>query len=221
MLKWIRKITGNLTIDDLPSQLPSIKEMRAKAQILIIDDQPLTHENALRAMGFQFTVYTQWNNISDVERYQIIITDNNGVANNLGVNCDGISMVCQAELLYPEKRYAVYSADLIDSRGRLPHHFPILTKGDTADDWAEILDDAILDSYDPKKAWKIIVNKLDKNDVSEREKRAIQHSYVKAVLNKSTKEIENASWGIDKETLSLIVRIASLGVSTMRLLSSL
>lgn len=219
---WIKKLTGNLTLDDLPQRIPSVKEMRKNATILIIDDDPLTYEDALRANNFSFQHNWSWNTVNDVKDYQIIITDNKGVVNqSFGEDCTGITMAIEAKKLFPEKKIVVYSGNLIDARKNNISNFDILTRGSTAEDWIEMLDAAIRDSYDPKLAWRIIAEILDKNDISEKEKRNIQHQYVKAILDKNENKISSSTWTIDKDTVSLIVRIAGLGVSTMRLISAL
>lgn len=219
---WIKKLTGNLTLDDLPQKIPSVKEMRKNAEILIIDDDPLTYEDALRANNFKFQHNWSWNTVNDVKDYQIIITDNKGVVNqSFGEDCTGITMAIEAKKLYPEKKIVVYSGNLIDARKNDISNFDILTRGSSFEDWRDMLDDAVRDSYNPKLAWRIIAEILDKNDISEKEKRNIQHQYVKAILAKNENKISSSSWTIDKDTVSLIVRIAGLGVSTMRLISAL
>lgn len=218
--KAIKGLLGRLTIDDLPNHLPSSVQLRGKAKILIIDDQSITHEAALRSMGYNIKIQKQWNDIKDVEPYQVIISDNHGVTNNIGASCDGTAMMIQARNTYPEKEYVVYSANIIDMRDRNISGFELLTKGDQIDDWTSLLDDAIKKCFDPRLSWYTISSFLQNQNLTEKELRVLQNNYVKSILSENTDILSNREWSFDRDTLSVIIRLATLAVNAMKLLSS-
>lgn len=216
---FFKKIFGNLTIDDLPQRHIPEAKLRKEAQILIIEDQDFDYEQGLRAAGFNLTINKRWQNVNDVVPYSIIVSDNNGVVLN-APNSDGLTMITEAKKLFPEKRYVLYSGNMMDIRDRNVEDIAIRTKGDRLDIWISMLEDAISELYTPSKAWKQISRILDTQSISEKERRKLQHNFVLSIIN-NRENIESKKWSISKDTLSLIVRITSLVVSTGRLLTSI
>lgn len=210
---------GCLTIDDLIDAKPTHTQIRSKAKILIIDDQPFVHEQALRSAGFNIKVQNQWNDVKDVKDYDMIISDNQGVAQSLGANCDGLSMIKEARKMYPEKKYVVYSANLPDLRDENLNGLPVRTKGDKLDMWTGMMDDILSELYDPKLQWRQINHILEHQNVSESMRRKLQNQYVKSVLT-GKDNIGNTSWNVDQGTLSLIERITSTAINAAKLAMS-
>lgn len=219
MLFW-KKITKSLTVDDLPEEIPDTKTLRGHAKILIIDDKPFEYENALRSSGFDIKVQNQWNDVKDAETYNIVVSDNRDVANSINPNCDGLSMVIQAMKIYPYKKFAIYSASLLDIRNRYVPGLLVRTKGDNLDTWSDMLDDAILEIFDTRLLWRKIESTLNNKNISEKERRLLQHRYVQSVLEQKNR-VENDKWSFDKNTANLIIRIASLAVNAARLYATL
>lgn len=212
---FIKKLIKSLTLDDLPKITPTLQALRQKATILIIDDQEFVYESGLRNSQFNITIHTKWNDIRDVEPYDVIVSDNHGVV-NLTDGSDGLTMVNQGRKLYPDKNFALYSGNLLDIRDHDAEGLIIRTKGDSIETWISMLDDLIKDCYDPRKVWEKMRRILATSNMSEKEMRRIQHYFVLSVLEKQCK-LSNQNWNLDKDSLSLIIRIAGLAVSAARL----
>ncbi len=210
-----KKIFKSLTLDDLPNISHNLSSLRQKASVLIIDDQEFVYESSLRNAQFNLTVHHKWHDIKDVEPYDVIVSDNHGVV-DLPDGSDGLTMVNEGRKLYPDKNFALYSGNLLDIRDHDAEGLIIRTKGDSVDVWTSMLDDLIKDCYDPRRVWEKIRRILAKSDMSEKEMRRMQHYYVLSVL-KQKSQLSNHSWDLDKETLSLIIRIAGLAISAARL----
>lgn len=212
---FFKKIFKNLTLDDLPSYNPSKRELRAQTQVLIIDDKEFVNEEGLRNAQFNVTVHKKWNTVRDVEPYSIIVSDNQGVVDS-GGESDGLTMINEARKIYPDKKFALYSGNLLDIRNRDVQGLPIRTKGDSLESWINMLDQMTVDYYNPRLLWEKIRLVLADSDCSEKEIRKLQHFFVLSVLNKETK-ISTQNWNIDTNTISLIIKIAGLAVSGARL----
>lgn len=222
-MKLKKKIKGYfnlLTLDDLPVFSRDSIKLRDKSSILIIDDEPIPYVEPLRKMGFKIDVNKQWQSVKDVDLYNIVISDNKGVTNVLGGNFDGITMLEQARKIYPEKTFALYSANYIDIRNRSLSGFKILKKGDGIDSWIEILDDAVQKFHDPKEYWKLIQTILQEQKLTESEIRKYQSKFVYSLIT-GKKKISESNSKLTAETLSIILRIASLALNTIKILPTL
>lgn len=212
---FLKKLFNNLTLDDLPHFKPSKGRLRTKTQVLIIDDKDFVNEEGLRNAQFNVTVHKKWNTVRDVEPYSVIVSDNQGVVDS-GGESDGLTMINEARKIYPDKKFALYSGNLLDIRNRDVQGLPIRTKGDSLESWINMLDQMIEEYYNPRRLWEKIRLILADSDCSEKEMRKLQHYFVLSVLNKETK-ISAQNWSIDTNTLSLIIRIAGLAVNGARL----
>lgn len=215
--KNLKGLFNKLTLDDLPQYYINTTENRNESKILIIDDEPISFVDNLRSMRFQIDVHKQWQSVNDVVPYDIIISDNKGVTDVLGGDFDGITMLVQARKIYPEKTFVLYSANYIDIRNRSLSGFKILKKGDDLESWIEILDDAVQKFHDPKEYWKLIQNILQEQKIKESDIRKYQSKFVQSLLTGKAK-ISKSDKQLNTETLSLILRIASLALDTIKIL---
>lgn len=214
-----KKLFKSLTVDDLPPFTPQLNSLRRNASILIIDDKEFVYEEGLRNAQFNIEVHPRWNGIKDVEPFSVIVSDNQGVV-HLRDNSDGLTMVNQARKLYPEKKFALYSGNLLDIRDRNIEDLNIRTKGDSLDAWIVMLDKLVREYSNPRNVWEKLRDNLADCELSEKEIRRLQHYFVLSVLEKTDK-VGNQSWSVDKTTLSLIIRVAGIAVSAARLYISL
>lgn len=219
---FFKKIFKNLTIDDLPTLMPDISKLRHEARILLIDDQGFSHKESLSSAGFNIQVNPRWNSIRDVEPYTVVVSDNQGVANDLGENCDGLYMLNQARKIYPDKFFALYSGNMIELRDKNISGLPVRTKGDDPEKWTTMFDEALLSCYNPRNSWNKIYRLLYEQNISEKEIRLVQHYFVKSILDEKEFNLPNRSLNeIDNQTLSLIIRLASLAISAIKLIQTI
>lgn len=215
---YLKKHLGFLTVDDLPKSSPDIRKLREQTKILIIDDEDFQYENTLRSSGFNIKVEKEWHDTKDVASYDIVVSDNNGVAKNLGEQTGGLYMLRQAQKLYPEKVYVIYSASFIDTRNNDTKGLITISKSDKPEDWSDILDESISRLHSFKEIWEKTRSILVELDISEKAIRKIQHRYVRSVINRKEIDRDQLDLGINIETISLLVRIINLAVSAAKLL---
>lgn len=205
----------SLTLDDLPSHAPNMRALRENARILIIDDKEFINLDGLRNSNFNISFHDKWNDVQDVEAFSLIVSDNHGVVDS--PHADGLTMINEARKMYPEKKYALYSANLFDIRDRNVEGLAIRTKGDELEKWIDMLEEMLKAYYNARELWKNIRNILDSHRFSEKETRELQHYFVLSVLKKECK-VSNDGWRLDEETISLIIRIVGIAVKGAKLI---
>ena len=214
-----RKLFGCLTLDDLPKGTPDIRKLREKTKILLIDDQVFQYEASLRSSGFNIKVEKEWHDINEVINYSIVVSDNKGVAKNMGQQTGGLYMLREAKKMFPEKVYILYSATFIDIRENDTKGLITISKSDKPDDWSDILDDSIIKLHSFRENWEKTRTILLEKGVSEKDLRKIQHIYVKSIIKKKELDTLKSDMRLDIDTVSLIVRIMNLAVSAAKLIT--
>ena len=174
------------TIDDLKFRLPDKSKMRESVKILLIDDQPFEHEDALRGLGFNITTYKRWNSVRDAIPYEIIVSDIRDVTPDFpSLPSQGANMLYQVKKDYPEKVCIVYTSSPItkDDDKSLFDGMNLLGKSDDIDDWATLLDDKIQLLRNPKNIWFSIEHYLEQIGVSQKFINKKQDKYVRCLLS--------------------------------------
>lgn len=207
-------------IDDLKSnqvlKQTSLIELKKKIDILVIDDDDFPLLEDLRKHEFNITYKNEIYDLKDVEAYQIILCDINGVGKFLGSDSDGAYLAYQIKNKYPDKVLISYTANNTSFKNQkyLDSVDRKIPKGTSIEDWASLLDEMIRNMVNPVAAWRNIVIKMVQNDVPTKEIASIEHKYVKAMLKNDFKSLEqlcmNESLNISsilKVSLPLIIEV--------------
>lgn len=222
-MRWIsfpflRKNINDLNGVNILSEV-SLKQLREKATIVIIDDEDFPLQSSLEALGYKFTNKTgnaDDTNINDYIRYDMILCDISGVAHQIDPQYEGAFLASEIKKAYPEKIVISYTAN-----GYRPDVYSfqrildgIVFKGQGIDEWTGLLDEKIKMLVDPKAQWKRYRDRLLDEDVDINLVASMESDYVKAVLrgdftsfNKLYKDNRRLQKAIASMMGSLMVRI--------------
>lgn len=218
-MKILNFFYAKYTIEDLtPNQIlkqTSLSKLKKQFDVLVIDDDKFPLLNDLKKHEFNITYKEEISDIKDVEAYQIILCDINGVGKFLGSENDGAYLGYQIKNKYPDKIVISYTADTTSIRNQkyLDAVDKKIPKGTSVEDWASLLDEVVLTFGNPIVAWKKTVYKLLEANVATKDIAVLEHKYVKAILNKSLKNLEqlcegtSASSNIIKNSIPLVINI--------------
>lgn len=195
-LYYIKYQIDDLKANQILKQV-SISKLKREFDILVIDDDEFPLLTDLQKHEFNIAYRQDISDIKDVEPYQIILCDINGVGKFLGSDSDGAYLGYQIKNKYPEKIVISYTADntSVKNQKYIGAVDEIIPKGTSIEDWASLLDNTIKGFADPIKAWKKIQSQLIDANVSTKEIAKIEHRYVRAVKTSNLKSLEKLSSG--------------------------
>lgn len=212
---YIKYKISDLRANQILKQIQPAK-LRKKFNILVIDDDEFPLLQDLQNHEFCITYKDEISDLKDVEAYQIILCDINGVGKFLGSESDGAYLAYQIKKRYSDKVVISYTADntSINSQKYLNCVDKIMSKGTPIEDWASLLDEVIEDFTSPIIAWDRIVKTLIKAMVPLKDIAVLEHKYVKAITKNNLKNLEdlceNSSDNISvvlKNSLVLIIDV--------------
>lgn len=211
------------TLDDLPNHPINPAKLRQSTKILIVDDEPFDNEDSLKALGFNITVKGCWQDIKDAEPYQIIVSDNRGVATSFRSSAEGAFVLNQIHERYPQKGCIIYSDSAIDFS-----HTPMLSgikqmkKQDETSEWVEILSETIVEIHDPRFIWRKVENYLSDQNVSRKMLRKMEDCYVRNLIKDNGESFDWAHQELDlsKETIEMISNFFKLAATAMAMMAS-
>jgi hypothetical protein len=96
------------------SALTSDKERRDTVKIAVVDDQPFSPEQNLRNAGFRVDSIGDIKNIEELEPYQIILCDLQGVGAHFDSKYQGGFIINEIKRNYPEKFVIAYTGGSLD-----------------------------------------------------------------------------------------------------------
>lgn len=169
----------------------SDSKKRSRMEILIIDDDSFPFADNLRKIGFRLTEKKDIEDIQDVQPYQIVLCDINGVGKTISSSHQGAYLSQQIKIKYPEKYVVVYSADptKMESQKYLNSVDKNIPKGTSLEDWSEILDEAINELVDPVSVWKKTSLCLFRANVSTKDIAILEDRYVRKIKKKRYDEV--------------------------------
>lgn len=174
--------------------------LRKNMDILIIDDEELNVSQGLKDSNFSMYHKQDIDNIKDVEPYEIILCDIRGVGKRFSEAFEGAFIIKEIKKNYPNKHVIAYTASQYDASYNtyLAEADNVIPKGTSLEDWIAILDDEIDKIVNPVHQWKLVREKLLKNDVSTIETARLESEYVRSFKEKDKKPLEKmAKQGAD------------------------
>ena len=132
-------------------------ELRKKIPIVAIDDQIFLPERNLKNSGFLIETLADIQRISDVEKYQIILCDVNGVGSALSESTQGAYVIEEIKSIYPDKVVIAYTAGSASSklvrRARTAAD-RYIKKDASVEEWRNLLDEVVKSLCNPIEVWK-------------------------------------------------------------------
>lgn len=198
--------------------LKGVKQEKKKKEvdILVIDDDDFPFLDVLQTTyGFNIVQKADIDNLKDVEPYQIILCDIQGVGKQFMTSYGGAYLGSQIKANYPNKNVIIYTASTtsIDNQKYYQTVDNVLPKGTSIEDWVSALNESIDSLYDPVKIWYSIQERLFREKVATKDIAYLESEYVKAIKSGTEKSIEklyqdsNNISEIFKEALALLVKL--------------
>lgn len=137
--------------------LKSPAELRKQIPIVAIDDQIFLPEKNLKNSGFSIETLADIQRITDIERYQIILCDVNGIGSALSDSTQGAYVIEEIKSTYPEKIVIAYTAGsaasklVVRARASADRY---IKKDASIEEWRDLLDDVIKSLCNPIDVWK-------------------------------------------------------------------
>lgn len=135
----------------------SIAELRKKIPIVAIDDKLFPPEKNLQNSGFLIETLSDIQRISDIEKFQIILCDVNGIGSALSASTQGAYVIEEIKSLYPDKVVIAYTAGSAASKLviRAKDAADLYLKKDASvEEWRDLLDDQIKSLCNPISVWR-------------------------------------------------------------------
>ncbi len=175
----VNELSAKLNLQELRTR---ITDKRKSVKIVIIDDNEFAALNNLLRHGYDIRHIKDIESFDDIEKYQIILCDLNGVGASLNPDLQGAHVIQQIKSIYPEKFVVAYTAG---ANKELMMHGLInadryAAKDARVEEWCSMLDDAIIDLVDPEKVWKKLRHRLLDQDMSVYDLAVLEDSFVRS-----------------------------------------
>ncbi len=212
-----------LSLKSLDVDPVSIKDLKSKYEILIIDDNPFPVVETLRRNGFRVREMRDIDVIEDVNPYPIIACDIEGIGKKLrpGTANGGFYVLKEIRKYYPDKYLIQYSTKPQDIDSRLTKADVIFPKDTGIEIWQEQIENSLQELGNPKKRWLKVRRRLSDEGVDAYELFKLEQAYIKDLLGngKNRLESEGRSSTMSPELRKLIINFAlttvSMGVKEM------
>lgn len=160
-------------------------QLRESSKIVIIDDQ-IEEMSALierlRSNKFNITPQNDITSLNDIEAYDIVIIDLQGVGKKIDPDEEGFGVIKQISKNYPEKGLGVYSGNNHKLKENIPG-LMVIQKDGNNDHWTSIIDTKLENIKNPCHIWKFMACKLINNDVSAKIIAKIEDDYFDRIIN--------------------------------------
>ena len=187
--------------------LKSPMELRKKIPIVAIDDQVFLPESNLKNSGFLIETLADIQRIADVEKYQVILCDVNGVGSALSVATQGAYVIEEIKSMYPDKVVIAYTAGSASSKlvSRARTAAGLYIKKDASvEEWRDLLDNVIKSLCNPIEAWKqtrirLLGAGIELQDLMKLEQALLENlgkgkDSVRSALNREVASVGASSW---------------------------
>jgi hypothetical protein len=134
----------------------SLKTLRGRTQICIIDDEIFPKKNALSKHDYQIKELGDITDINAIEAYQIILCDIKGVGKHFESEYEGGHIIEEINKYYPHKVIIAYTGEKLEpTYNRFLNLADMSIKKDASnDEWIGCLDHALNIVHNPIEQWK-------------------------------------------------------------------
>lgn len=185
---WLQTYKSVLEIRDFAKKDKLNKtqaDIRGAVKIAVIDDEKFQPMSNLKSYGYNITLLDDISKISEVEGFDIVLSDLMGVGVHFDKAIGGASVIKEIKANYPTKIVIAYtgaranSGEAIAAKDYCDH---FLKKDADLTEWSEMLDAFVQQVIDPYKMWLnardgLLDLELDLKDVLK-----LEDAYVRSVL---------------------------------------
>lgn len=187
--------------------LKSSMDLRKKIPIVAIDDQVFLPEKNLKNSGFSIETLADIQRIPDVEKYQVILCDVNGIGSALSESTQGAYVIEEIKSTYPDKVVIAYTAGsaasklVIRARASADQY---IKKDASVEEWRDLLDGVIKSLCNPIEVWKktrirLLNAGIELADLMKLEQALLVNlgkgnESIRSALNHETASAEASSW---------------------------
>jgi len=209
-----------------PKRLSSLRDAtgipssdRRQSRIAIVDDEPFTRADALRASGFDLIEIGDIKSIDSVASYPIVICDIRGVGATFQSKYEGAHVIAEIRAAYPDKYLIAFTGMTYNAsyNSKLAKADVSATKDIDTDAWTQILDTAVREVSDPVQRWLRFRKHLLETQTDVYEIFQLEQSFIRAIQSRNQKHLtdQGASGPFSKETKELITKFAAIAVSEL------
>ena len=195
----------------------SLSQLKRVTDILIIDDDPFTYEDALKKNEFMIDYKSDIQSLKEVEAYSVILCDIMGVGKFLQSQYEGAYLVQQIKGKYPHKTVIIYSGNQFSTAYQefLNYADHTMQKGATLEKWNSLLTQIIRDEADPVKQWAKTRSALLDAGLSIVEVAKLEDKYVRAIKNSSYESLSKLAEDASTSYRHIITELLSSTIAKL------
>jgi hypothetical protein len=159
-------------------------ERRALMPIAVIDDEPFTLQNTLKNNGYDIHVLGDIKTLNEVENYNIILCDLQGVGRHLNEKNQGAYLIDEIKRNHPEKFVIAYTGGAVDDAVTIRANESadyFLRKDADVEEWRDKLDRIIEFLSNPVLVWRRQRFALIDSDVSTMDILKLEDAFVRSI----------------------------------------
>ena len=195
----------------------SLPQLKRVTDILIIDDDPFTYEDALKNNEFMIDYKSDIQSLKEVEAYSVILCDIMGVGKFLQSQYEGAYLVQQIKEKYPHKTVIVYSGNQFTTAYQDYMNYADYTmqKGATLEKWNALLTQIVKDGADPVRQWLKTRNALLDAGLSIIEVAKLEDRYVRAIKDSNYESLSKLAEKAGSSYKHIIVELLSSTIAKL------
>ena len=209
-----------------PKKLSSLSDLvstqgadRRRARIAIIDDEPFTRADALRASGFDLIELGDIKTIDSVASYPVIVCDIRGVGAAFQSKYQGAHVLAEIRARFPDKYLIAFTGMTYDAtyNSKLAKADISATKDIDTEAWSQILETGIKEVTDPVRRWLRFRKHLLEMNIDLYEIFRLEQAFIASIENEDSKLLtdRSSSSPFSKETKELVATFAASAVSQL------
>lgn len=200
-----KEITDYKTIDSLPKKAITVNiSLRQSVNICIIDDDRHSIDGYDKLGFTNVDAHGEARDLKDYSKYQIILCDIQGVANELSSSEEGLAFAKQLKKIYPCTEIYLFTGQNVQNFGD-PGDISVIKKPKTKAELAEIFDKSIKNLMDPVYVWRKIYRFLTENYISAKDLVIVEENFVQSYMNGTPLSLSNIE---SKDSRELLTNIA-------------
>lgn len=199
----------------------SIKNLKSKVKILIVDDEYNDTCETLRERGYTVFYKNDMMYPIEAEPFDIILMDIKGIATRRKSNMEGFSLAIEIKDDYPLKKVCCYTGSAykeITEKLAEKNIDAFWFKDIDIDNLCEKLDHLIQEYTDIDARWEIIRKLLVKNGICEKDIQEIYKGYMDSFNNNNFIGINGILFGVLKD-VKLVMEITNSIISIINILA--
>ena len=195
----------------------SLAQLKRATDILIIDDDPFTYEDALKKNEFMIDYKSDIQSLKDVEAYSVILCDIMGVGKFLQSQYEGAYLVRQIKEKYPYKTVIIYSGNQFNTAYQefLNYADHTMQKGAALEKWNALLTQIVRDGADPVRQWLKTRSALLEAGLSIIEVAKLESKYVQAIKKSNYESLAKLAKDANASYKHILVELLSSTIAKL------